>query len=92
MGSKLRPTLVLCQNGNEVTVCFITSQVIWKTSDDIEVLPSLLKGLRKISLIRASKISTLEKSLVVGKLGELNLTEIKTLNKKIIQIFQLEVI
>lgn len=42
------------------------------------------------SLIRLSKIATIDRSLAIGKLGELHQNEIIDLNNKLKIIFQLE--
>ena len=50
-GSKLRPTVVLADTELDVTVCFITTQLQWHESTDVQLLPTLLNGLRKQPLI-----------------------------------------
>jgi mRNA interferase MazF len=62
-GRKLRPSVVLVDTELDVTVCFITTQLQWQESTDVQLLPTLLNGLRKQSLIRTSKIATLDKAL-----------------------------
>jgi mRNA interferase MazF len=50
---------------------------------------SFTNGLKKDSLIRTSKIATLDKSLVKGLLGKLSIPEITELNTKLKILFQL---
>jgi mRNA interferase MazF len=88
-GTKLRPALVLINNPNDLTVCFITSQVKWKEDTDIELFPTTQNGIKKASLIRLSKIATIDKSLATGKLGEISPSESKELNIKLKKLFKL---
>ena len=88
-GTKLRPALVLINNPNDLTVCFITSQVKWKEDTDIELFPTTQNGIKKASLIRLSKIATIDKSLATGKLGEISPSESKELNLKLKKLFNL---
>ncbi len=88
-GSKLRPAAVLSDNGTDLTVCFITTQVHWQESTDVLLLPNILNGLKKQSLIRTSKISTLDRKLAKGLLGKLSPSEIFDLNQKLKILFQL---
>jgi mRNA interferase MazF len=83
IGSKLRPAVILTETILDVTVCFITSQIGWQESTDVLLSPSPDNGIRKQSLIRTSKIATIDKSLVKGLLGILNNKEIQELNQKL---------
>jgi mRNA interferase MazF len=80
-GSKIRPAVVLSNNGLDVTICFITSEFKWKTGSDVFVLPSASNGLKVPSLIRVGKIATIDSALVLGVLGELSNAEIAELDK-----------
>lgn len=88
-GNKLRPAVVLFENKKDITVCFITSQTGWKESTDIEVYPNRENGILKQSLIRTSKIATLDKFLAKGLLGKLSTTNVKGLDKQLIELFKL---
>lgn len=88
-GNKLRPAVILVDSSKDITVCFITTQLKWKEHTDIELFPSKVNGIKKHSLIRLSKIATIDKSLALGKLGELDNIEIKELNAKLKDLFQL---
>ncbi len=53
-------------------------------------LPSLISnGLKKASLIRVSKFATLDKILIVGKVGNLTISDIEGLDEKLKQLFRL---
>ena len=88
-GSKIRPAVVLCKNELDVTICFITSELRWKTEYDISILPSTRNGLKVPSLIRCSKIATIDSNLVLGELGKLSNIEITELNNKLKNLFQI---
>jgi len=88
-GLKNRPALVLINSENDVTVAFISSQLRSENDFDIQIHPSDLNGLKKISLIRISKIATIEKSLILGKLGNLSSQEMEMVDQKLLMAFQL---
>lgn len=88
-GSKLRPAVVLIETDYDLTVTFITTQIKWKESTDIELFPSHINGIKKPSLVRVSKISTIDKSLALGKLGNLAPNEIAELNIKLKRVLNL---
>ena len=88
-GSRLRPTVVLAETELDVTVCFITTQLQWQELTDVQLLPTSSNGLRKQSLIRTSKIATLDKVLAKGLLGRLTTIELNDLNNKLKTLLQL---
>lgn len=88
-GSKLRPAVVLAQTNLDLTVCFITTQIQWQEQSDVVLTPNSTNGLKGKSLIRISKIATLDKSLSKGLLGRLNQNELLELNSKLKLLFQL---
>lgn len=63
-GTKNRPALILAHGEVDITVSFITTQLKWKEDFDIKIEPSQTNGLKRTSLIRLSKIATLDKNLV----------------------------
>ncbi|MBY5952806.1 MAG: type II toxin-antitoxin system PemK/MazF family toxin [Cyclobacteriaceae bacterium] len=89
-GTKKRPALVLFARNLDVTVSFISTQLQWKEDSDLLLNPNPFNGLKKASLLRTSKIATLDKSLVIGRLGSLSISEVKMLNKKLLSLFELE--
>ena len=89
-GSKLRPALILISTETDVTVCFITTQLQWEDKLDITINPSLVNGLKKLSLLRISKFSTIDKDLILGRIGYLENNYLSKLNKNLIEILQLE--
>lgn len=88
-GAKNRPAVILVDSDSDIIVSFITSQLKWEDLFDIICEPTSLNGLKKTSLIRLSKLATIDKKLVLGKIGELKSTEINTINKKLKDLFKL---
>lgn len=88
-GSKLRPAVVLIANKFDATVCFITSQTAWQEPTDVIVMPSLANGLKVTSLIRTSKIATLDRNLAKGLLGRLSAIELTDLDTRLKALLQL---
>jgi mRNA interferase MazF len=88
-GSKIRPAVVLCHNKLDVTICFITSELKWKTKFDVSLLPSYGNGLKAASLIRVGKIATINSDLILGELGELTDIEISKMNNGLKELLQL---
>ena len=88
-GNKLRPAVILISTNFDVTVCFITTQLQVKSGFDFIVFPAKINGLKKESLIRVSKFATIDKELVLGKIGKLDKKELILLNKNLIESLQL---
>ena len=88
-GNKLRPAVILADTNLDFTACFITTQIGWQEPTDILLSPTITNGLKKKSLIRISKIATLDRTLAKGLLGKLSLTEMTELNVKLKILFQL---
>jgi mRNA interferase MazF len=88
-GKKIRPALVLVVSDLDVIVAFITTQFKWQNPYDVLLEPNDLNGLKKTSLVRVSKITTIDKDLILGKLGELNAFEIQKINLNLLKILNL---
>jgi mRNA interferase MazF len=88
-GKKIRPALVLFVSDLDVIVAFITTQFKWQNTFDILLEPNDLNGLKKTSLVRVSKITTIDKDLILGKLGDLDSLDMQSINKSLIKILNL---
>lgn len=88
-GSKVRPAIVLAVTALDATLAFVTTQLQWQESTDVFLNPSPLNGLKKTSLVRLSKLATIDKGLANGKLGELNTLELLAVKGNLIVLFQL---
>lgn len=87
-GSKIRPALIIGNKayGEDIIVMFISSNTKTKTSYDILVKPNEQNGLKVNSLMKCTKIATLDKKMIVGEIGSLSSSEvlkIKTVLKSI---------
>lgn len=89
-GTKLRPAVVIAETNSDVTVCFITSQTSFTELTDVHLTPNAINNLKKSSLIRTSKIATLDKSIAKGLLGNLSKNEIEMLDDQLKILFQLK--
>lgn len=89
-GSKKRPAIVLIDSEDDVTICFITTQLKWQSKFDVTVHPSKSNGLKKTSLIRLNKVATVDKALLIGLLGQLDKDIIKEINRNLINILKLD--
>jgi mRNA interferase MazF len=88
-GNKLRPALILTETDLDVTVSFITTQLQWQEPTDILLQPNSDNGIKKTSIVRLNKIATIDKSLLLGKIGELNNNQINEVNLKLKMVFQI---
>jgi len=86
---KNRPALILVESDADITVSFITTQVKWQEDFDVRIEPAKENGLKKPSLIRLSKLATIDKDLVIGRLGRVTATEINTVNENLMKLLRL---
>ena len=88
-GNKVRPALVLGvqSGGDDITVCFISSIVAYNLQNKIHKFDILIDtkeknfkktGLKLKSIIKVTKIATLDKAVILGQIGEL---DTQTMNK-----------
>ena len=91
-GNKVRPALVLGaqDGGDDITVCFISSTIpIPQKLLKFDVLVDqkdkdfVKTGLKLKSIIKTTKIATLDKAVVLGKIGDLDLSSIKKVKKSL---------
>ena len=89
-GAKNRPALILIDSDEDITISFVTTQLKWQEKFDVRLEPSKENGLKKTSLIRLAKITTIDKDLVIGKLGQLTDSEIGEVNRGLIDLLDLK--
>ncbi|MEQ8999753.1 MAG: type II toxin-antitoxin system PemK/MazF family toxin [Coleofasciculus sp. B1-GNL1-01] len=94
--TKLRPAVVLWvdSTGDDITLCFISSQNLTRLSPDEFVLdtsdPEFSNtGLKVTSKVRVTRIVTLERRLITRRIGKLGVNQIQQLNSLMLQAFQL---
>lgn len=90
-GVKTRPALALAVFDSTLIVSFITSRLKWQAKSDISIDPDEQNGLKKPSVIRLNKITTLDKELIIGKLGSLAKDDLKNINEELASMLQLNV-
>jgi len=88
-GNKLRPALVLFESGNDLIAAFITSVLSVKLTGDISLIRNDENGLKKDSVLKLSKLATLSKDLVAGRIGFFNAEELKEVNRGLRVIFNI---
>ena len=79
----------MAETNLEVTVFFLTTQIGWQEQTDVLLLPNVDNGIKKQSLIRTSKIATIDKVLAKGLLGKLSQIEISELDSNLRVLLQL---
>jgi hypothetical protein len=57
----------------------------------MELLPSASNGLKLESILKLNKLATLDKQLILGKLGELNSAEIAVVDKGLVAVFDIHI-
>jgi mRNA interferase MazF len=94
--TKLRPAVVLWVDpqGQDITLCFISSQNLDRTTSDELILttddPEFAQtGLKVGSKIRVARIVTLDRQLLQRRLGRLGKLQMQHLNEVLISAFQL---
>ena len=94
--TKLRPAIVLWADstGNDVTLCFVSSQgldtlAVGEFLLDATDLEFASTGLKTSSKVRVTRIVTIERKLIIRRLGKLGNKQIQVLNLSIVQAFQI---
>ncbi len=88
-GNKNKPALRLIESKDDVTVCFITTQLIRQSDYDILLDPAELNGLKKPLLLKLDKFATINKDLTIGRLGKLDNKYFTLLNNNLIDVLNL---
>ena len=74
----------------DVILAFITTQLKWHEEGTMQLEPTTENGLKKTSIIRLNKLTTIDKDLIIGKLGNITQSEIKEVNQKLIELLKLK--
>jgi mRNA interferase MazF len=89
-GIKNRPAVVLVSNEMDVVVAFVTTQTKWQEKWDVIIEPTISNGLKISSLLRLSKLATLDKTLVIGRLGSLSAEDLVILDDNLVELLQIQ--
>ena len=74
----------------DITVAFISTQLNWKEETDILLKPTKNNGLKKESLVRLSKLATIDKNFALGRIGRMDANDLKQVNINLIKLFKLD--
>ena len=77
--AKVRPALIVSEStkqGEDVIVCFISSNVGRGGEHAVSLSPDTVTGLKVRSVVRFDKIATLHKRVILGKLGAMSKNEL----------------
>lgn len=94
-GEKVRPALVLADDDKDIDflVCFITTVVSKKEKHGVAISKEDIHfkktGLKATSVIRVSKIATLDKKVALGEIGELDAKIMREVKNMLKDYFQL---
>jgi mRNA interferase MazF len=89
LGNKKRPAIILIESELFIAVCFISSQISYINEYDFHLYPNDTNHLKKESLVKLNKLATIDKDLVIGKIGSLSENEIEILNSNLRGILKL---
>ncbi len=88
-GKKVRPACILADDGRDVTLAFISSVIKNQGPFDLVLKPDKTNNLKKESLLKTSKIATLSKSIIHGKIGYLKPETVSQMNVLLIKYLKL---
>lgn len=90
-GHKVRPAVVLSSSkkGDDCVVAFISSVNIKISQFDVTVKSTLKNGLKNDSVIKIDKIATLDKKIILGEIGSLEINTLKVIDEKLKKLFSL---
>lgn len=85
---KIRPALQLSSiTDKDVLLCAISTKTHSKF--DIKIMPTSENGLKQISYVRTNKVATIDRKLVLAKLGVLESVAVKSVKTKLAKLFGL---
>lgn len=91
-GHKVRPALVLYdQKGGDDCIAIFISSINEKKigTFDIRLSPTKENGIKVDSIIKISKIATLQKKIILGELGTLEQPILADVNSKLKRLFEI---
>jgi mRNA interferase MazF len=88
-GSKVRPAIIISHKlgGDDVIVAFISAKQSRTEKYDMRLVPSSLNGLKRASIVKCAKLATLDKKIILGKLGKISKKDSVKLHHKLKKIF-----
>ncbi len=88
-GTKVRPAVVVSRrlSGDDVIVTFISAKPSRGEKYDVRVIPNQSNGLKATSTIKCAKLATLDKKIILGKLGTLSTDDFSRVAQKLKTLF-----
>lgn len=88
-GVKVRPALVVSKEvyGKDIVVVFISSKNTTKTAHDIPIPMTTTNGLKVDSIIKTTKIATLDTGMIIGEIGTIEQLPLQHILSEITSIF-----
>ena len=86
---KTRPAMVLVELKHDMIVAFITTQMKYQENYDIPVEPDSQNHLKLPSIIKLTKLATLDRQIILGKLGTFNSIILQEIDRNLTALFQL---
>ena len=89
--SKIRPAVIVSSKvlGDDVIVSFISSGMKINSIFDVKIKKTNINNLKTNSVIKISKIATLDKKIILGEIGEVDNNLKKKLDNNLKKVFDL---
>ena len=91
-GSKVRPAVIVSHRltQDDVIVAFLSAHKQSRADrHDVHVVPSNENGLKLISTVKCAKLATLDKKVILGKLGKLSKPDLAKVTQRLRAVFGL---
>ncbi len=89
-GQKVRPALILyVSRGEDCIVAFISSVGRKKSAFDVSIKATRANGLKVNSVIKTDKLATLQRKIVLGELGTLEVELLAAVDASLRKLFKL---
>jgi mRNA interferase MazF len=87
-GQKVRPAIVLSDNNlGDIVVAFISSKIDKIKNNDLLIKTDEQNCLKSDSKIVCSKLTTIDRKIILGKIGSLKVKQIQEIDKKLRSVF-----
>jgi mRNA interferase MazF len=88
-GKKVRPACVLADDGRDSTLAFISSVIDNQGPFDLQLKPNSANNLKKESVLKVSKLATLSRKIIIGKIGAVSKKDILSIDNILIRYFRI---
>jgi len=88
-GKKVRPACVLGDDGRDATLAFISSVIDNNGPYDLKLKPTKTNNLKKESVLKVSKLATLSRRIIIGKVGSVSKKDVTSIDRLLIKYFQI---